>query len=243
MKKTTFHIVMISMLALLFGCGTSEYERRLQQGAADVAGSSKFAALGEPTSIPNTQATLRFPAKMQPIDIGDPQRGKCAVLSAKGDIVLEMQGQKSTYEGTLKDDKGNDMHFYMYVGASEMGPNGVLPTRIWLNNLQDKFPKNEAENSTDVNKNFTADSPEGTSVPWEEFHFKYNQKFFYPTNENPQNYQEMMGTLVCLSHAENGYYVMLWFRYPSVIDGRHAADFDSDWAKLVAGSLKVEAAQ
>jgi hypothetical protein len=191
--------------------------------------------LGEPTSIPNTQATLRIPAKMQSIGIEDPQRGKCPGV--------EIAGLKSTYEGTLKDKLGNDLHFYLYVGASELGQNGFMSTRNMLNKLQEKFPKGEPENSTEINRNFTADSPEGTTVPWEEFHFKCNQNFFYPTKDNPQNYQDMMGNLSCFCHAENGYYVTLVFRYPSIIDDRHAEDFDSEWGKLVAGSLKVEAAQ
>jgi hypothetical protein len=233
MKTAFFRVAMISTLSLLFGCGTGEYERRLEEGSADVQKNSKFAPLGSPTTIPGTQMSLQFPKVMQTFDItGDPQRAKCPVL--------DVPGLKATYEGTLKDDKDNDVHFYLYVGASEMK---YSPVGNWLSELQQKFPKAEASNSTGANSNYSCESPEGLSVPWEEIHFKCDQKFYYPTKENPQNYMTTSGNLVCLGHIDNGICTMLFFRYPSNLESRHEADFNSDWIKLVAGTLKVEAAQ
>jgi hypothetical protein len=233
MKTAFFRVAMISTLSLLFGCGTGEYERRLAEGSADVQKNSKFAVLGSPTTIPGTQMSLQFPSVMQSFDItGDPQRGKCPVL--------DLQGLKATYEGTVKDDKGNDMHFYMYVAASEVK---YSPAQNWLGELQQKFPKAEAFNSTGVNQNYSVQSPEGLSLSWEEIHFKCDQNFYYPTKENPQNFMTTSGILVCLCHIDNGICTSLFFRFPSNLESRHEADFDSDWIKLVAGTLKVEAAQ
>ena len=79
-------------------------------------------------------------------------------------------------------------------------------------------------------------------MQWEEIHYNCPQKFFFPNPGNPQNAQEMPGTLVCLCRKENGVMVTLIFRYFSEFGSRHSTDFDSDWIKLIAGCVKVGAA-
>ena len=240
MKKTFFGIAVLSIFSFLFGCGTAEYERRMKErGLKGLSSGSKFNALGAETKLPGTEVFLRLPTvgsppAMQPVDINDPRRGKCALI--------DIPGLTATYEGAVEDAAKNEQHFYLYVGVKDLAAmNNYIPTKIWLGDLQTKYPEGAAAGSTEVNKNFSADTPEGRVVKWEEFHYQCPQEFFYPTKVNPQNYQKMPGTVVCLCRAENGTVVTLVFRYPSSFADRHSTDFDSDWIKLVAGCLKVQA--
>jgi hypothetical protein len=237
MNKTSLSIAILPFFLLLAGCGTDEYQARLEKGASSTSAGSKFdSVLGAETTspgpLPNASVSWRMPKAMPAVnDINDPVRGKCPLI--------EIPGFKATYEGFVKDTKGNDLHYYLYVGASEQAQNKDLPTQTWLNVLRDKFPAANDGNSAEVNKNYSSSTPEGGSVQWEEIHFKGVQKFFYPNPENPQNNQDMSGTFVCLCRVENGVLVTLVFRYPSHFEERHSTDFDTEWLKLVAGCLKI----
>lgn len=238
MKKTTTHILFLSIFMFLCGCGTSEYESRINSRAmSSISSGSKYAVLNAPANIPGTPAgstvSLQLPKSMQAVDVNDPLRGKCPVL--------EISDLKATYEGGVKDEQDNMYQFYLYVGVSEMGGNNIMPTRGWLNKLQTDFKQNPGTNSSEVNKSYMAETPSGGTVQWEEIHFQGDQRFFYPNPKDPQHSQDMPGTFICLCHEENGIVVTLAFRYPSSLEPRHAADFDAEWLKLIAGSLKVEA--
>jgi hypothetical protein len=232
MKKTSLSLVFLPICLLLAGCGTDEYQSRLDKSASGSNSGSKFSSeLGAETTIPGTSVSLRIPNKMQSVqDLNDPVRGKCTLF--------EIQGLKAAYEGSVVDQAGNKLHYFLYVGVSDLGANGTIPTRGWLSELQGNFPKS-SDGSPEVNKSYTVSTPEGSSKQWEEIHFKCRQKFFYPTANNPQNNQEMPGTLVGLCHSENNIVVSLVFRYPDNLETLHSADFDSDWIKLIAGCVKV----
>jgi hypothetical protein len=240
MTKLFFRVTFVLLLLPLFGCGTSEYEKRLETGSKAASENSKFSVLGELTVIPGTSIGLRFPKVMQSIDINDPQRGKCVVLDPKGEKnLLNLTGHKATYEGTVKDTSGNELHYYIYVGVAELK---VTETSSWSTSLMQGFPNADAATSGG-SSDYTVESPQGTTVTWEEMHFKCDQNFYYPTKDKPQNVQKLPGNIVGLSHMDSGIATMVIFRYPSILADRHEADFNSDWIKLIAGTLRVESAQ
>lgn len=125
--------------------------------------------------------------------------------------------------------------FYLYIGVSEAGPNGTTPLQGWLNGKLQNLP----DSSITVNKNFSAPTPDGSTLVWEEIHVTKAQKFFYPTADKPNNSQDLMGTIWFISRIENGKMVTLAFRYPEGFKDLHGPNFDSEWLKLVAGCVKV----
>jgi hypothetical protein len=234
MNKTSLGTAILSILVFSVGCGTEEYERRMRNSLDTSSSNSKFSAALEPeTTIAGTKVSLRIPKGMKPVDINDAVRGKCPPS------LLEMQNLKATYEGFIEDRDKNKMHYYLYVGVSETAPNNITPLQSWLNVLKTNFPATADAGSSEVNKSYSASSPEGNAVPWEEIHFKCPQKFYYIKPDNSLINQDIPGTIVCLCHSENGAVVTLVFRYWSELETRHSTDFDSDWIKLIAGCVKV----
>jgi hypothetical protein len=232
MKKTFFNPLILPIFLLFFGCGTEEYESRLHQSLSNVT--SKFStALNPEAAVPGTAVRLCLPKTMQLVDAAEARRGKCPLF--------EIPGLKATYEGAIEDAEHNKQHYYLYVAVTDLGGNSFLPTRNFLNELQQKFPADMPNGSTEVNKSFSAETPDGRAVKCEEFHFKCQQEFFCTSKDNQPSYPGMKGSLRCLCHEENGVVTTLIYRHPSSLDDRHAADFDSDWITLVAGTLKVEA--
>jgi hypothetical protein len=232
MNKTPFRLVTITLFVFLLGCGTDEYQSRLDRKLSGLSSGSKFSVLGGDTPIPDSPFSIRLPTTMQSVDIKDAQRGKFSVF--------ELESVKATYEGTIKDSGGGKLPYYLYVSVSDMGNSTQLPLMVWLNALQTKL-LNSPDSSSEPNKNYSASTAEGGDVQWEEIHYHCPQKFLYTNNEGKQVYQDMKGTLVMISRAENGKAISLIFRYPSDLESQHGPEFDSDWIKLIAGTLKVEA--
>jgi len=230
MNKTPLCLVILPLCWFLAGCGTDEYQSRLDRASSGAGTDTKYSALGAETTVPGTTVGLRVPKVMQSVDISDAVRGKCPLF--------EISGLKATYEGNVEDSVHNKQHYYLYVALSEQGANNFSPAKAWLAELQQKFP-NSNESSTAVNTNYSVPTPEGSSVQYEEIHFKCNQKLSYTKPDNTLVNQDMPGTLVCLCHAEKGAMITLIYRYPSSLADRHSTDFDADWIKLIAGCMKV----
>jgi hypothetical protein len=234
MKKIPYSFAIFAICLILSGCGTAEYEQRVEQGVASMSSGSKFTTdLNPETTIPGTQVSLRIPKAMQSVDLTDPAgRGKCPLL--------ELPSLKAAYEGSVEDAAKNKMHYYLYVSVGEAA-NNFIPTLDWLNKLKVQFPNAGDDSSASVNKEYAAATPQGDSVRWEEIHVKGMQRFYYTKPDGSQINQDIPGTMVCLNRLENGVLVSLVFRYPSALDDRHGADFDTDWIKLVAGCVKIGA--
>jgi hypothetical protein len=235
MKKTPFIVALLPLVLFCAGCGTAEYEKRMASSTSGAASSSKFTSdlAAAETTVPGTTVTLRLPKPMQPADLGDPLHGKFTLF--------DVPGMKAAYEGFVEDTDHNKIHYYLYVAVIDQPANGYMPGRAWLTELQGKAAKSD-DNSAEVNKSYSASTPEGSSTIYEEFHIKCVQNFFYPKPNNPNNAQNIDGNLVCLSRTENGKVVTLIFRYPSYLKGHPSASFDPEWIKLIAGTLKVAAA-
>jgi hypothetical protein len=243
MKKLASCLLILASCMFLSGCGTSEYERRLENSVGNTSKTSKFATdLGPEMTIPGTTVNLCLPApkivdpkdpaklipnEMKSMDLNDAIRGKCPLLD-------EFPGLKATYEGYLDDGKGKQC-FYLYIGVSDTGAKGLTPLQDWLNGKFQNLPNS----STSVNKNYSTPTPNGPALTWDEIHVTKSHKFFYPTPDKPNNSQDFMGTLCIISRIDNGKMVTLAFRYPDSFKDRHETDFDTDWLKLVAGTVKV----
>lgn len=227
MKKTFILIALLPAVTFFAGCGTGDYEKRIASSLSQGSGSGPKILPDTATTIPGTPFSVRLPSALQSVDMGDAVRGKFPVF--------EIGGLKAVYEGSVEDASKNKQCFYLYIGVTTKLENNQLPTQSWLNDLS---TKNVSDASTALNKSYTASSPEGSSVQYEEIHFKCMQKFFYPKPDNPNNTMDIMGNVVCLSHVENDQVVSLVFRYPDTLKDVHGPNFDPEWIKMIAGTLK-----
>jgi hypothetical protein len=228
MKKTSFLIALLPAVLFFAGCGTGEYEKRIASSLQGANSGPKVLA-ETPTTIPGAPFSVRIPTVMQSVETSDAVRGKCPLF--------DIPGLKATYEGCVEEESKNKQCFYLYIGVIPLPENNYLPTQAWLSELQNF--KEVSDSSTGVNKSYTVSSPEGSSVQYDEIHFKCKQKFHYPKPDNPNNSQDMLGNVVCLSHVENGQVVLLVFRYPDTLKDIHGSTFDSEWLKMIAGTLKA----
>ena len=233
MKTTSLGLASVPILLLLAGCGTDEYQRRLDSGVSASSATSKYTCLGPDTTVPgtpaNTTVSLRFPTAMSKVEVND-ARGKCPLL--------ELPSLKATYEGSVTYRDGSKVRFYLYVCVSE-GQNSNT-ARDWMDRARTNLPNLGEDSSTEVNKSYSTPTPEGSSVQWEEFHIKGKQNFYYTKADDTPINQDLPGTMICLCHAENNVTVALIYRFPKDFETQHNANFDSDWLNLVAGCLKIK---
>lgn len=223
---------------IFFGCGTSEYEQRLDARITDLKSGSKFNTLSSPIDVPGTQVSIRIPqgSKNAPewvfnmVKQGTMVDGK-EVSSRRIKPIVEIPDLKVTYEGLLKDSKGGKYPFYLYVAVST-GASRVNFVRILQGALGEKF-----SNTTEL-QDFRAQTPEGQSIDWQQCRGTGNQEFCYlqPATGQEQ-FQQMPGAVELFFHDEENTLVTLAWRTPTNIE--ESIGFKS-LVNIVAGCVKIK---
>ena len=234
MKKTFFGIAVLPIFLFLSGCGTAAYEKRLErwfvEAPVPARNSMRYWARKRPSRArsPARRSSLRIPKTMQLVDCNDPRRGKCPLF--------EIPGLKATYEGAVEDAEQEQTALLLVCRRDRSGGDIILPTRNWLNELRRKFPADAPDSSTEVNKNYSAETPEGRCRKVGRNPFQMPARIFLTTKDNPQNYPRHEGHLRVLMPRGKRRGGDADLSLSQQLRRSAGADFDSDWIKLVAGT-------
>ena len=220
----------VVVVAACQGCGTGEYERRLNQRVPTLGAESGFAKLDQVVDLPGTPLVLRLPGALQRLDESvNPSR-----LSPP---FMEIPDRKLTYEGSITDAQGGKQHYYCYVAINSVAAIGEgSPIKPIYQRARSAFP-DMAASTEDVH----IKTPEGRAIVWQKFSFTAKQGFSYTDQAGQQRSVDMDGILEVWARLEQeaGFHVMVIWRVPAGIAGKDYANL-AERASLVAGSISVK---
>jgi hypothetical protein len=223
-----------AILFLFFcgGCGTGEYEQRLDKRINELKTSSKFNILSPPMDVPGTQVSIRVPEvfKNTPLTEGAMVDGKAVDSRRVKPNLIDIPDLKLTFEGFIEDANKGKQPYYLYVAVSS-GPTIATLPRTTRDSLSEKL-----NNTSELTDDYRAQKPEGGEVSWKQCRSTGNQEFYYVLPNTEGQFIQMPGSLELLFHDENNTLVTLAWRMPAGIE--QSEDFKS-WINLVAGSVKV----
>ena len=229
------------------GCGTGDYEQRLDKRINELKMGSKFNLLSSPIDVPGTQVSLRIPQKNDsnknafetlltagfenpPLQDAVSPDGKPIDPKRIKPNIVDVADLKLTFEGFVPDAKKGKQPYYLYVAVSTRQSRGNIP-KLMQADLTSKI--NDTTPLTDLK----AQTPEARDILWQVCQATGNQQFYYikpPPGEG--QFVQLKGTIVLMFHDENDALVTLIWRWPAGID--KSVDFQS-WMEMVAGCVKV----
>jgi len=102
-------VMLIAAVAVCQGCGTGEYEKRLEANMGRWGGG---AAAGPKTDVPGMPLAMQAPADMSLVPAGaNPARAKPPAIN--------LPDLKATYEGVQPDSTQGKQHYYCYLAAGD----------------------------------------------------------------------------------------------------------------------------
>jgi hypothetical protein len=238
-RSSTARPARLSLLALVFlcavapGCGTGEYERRMQVGkqreAQRAAEAGRFNdALYGAGAIGQTPVMIRV-AKVftNSLDANSPDPvtgGPINPQRLKPPFLPDFPGFGNCYEAYHEDPQAA-LPYYCYLGAVE-GDASLADTV--LNQLKAAFP-----GSSPAWTPYDAATPSGETVAWRKVRFAGNQPFFQKNLPMPVN---VNGIFELHVHESNGWLVFVGWRMPQSIS---AAVNWEELAALTDGTVQV----
>lgn len=223
------------LLGILYGCGTSDYERRLDARVTEYKNESKFNILSSPADVPGTPVSIRIPQdfKNPPLTAGAEVDGKPVEARRIEPEVISLPELKLTYEGFIEDANHGKLPYYLYVAVTSDPRRANFPRTMRLE-LSNKFP-----DATELSEIRTP-TPEGRDINWKKCRATGNQEFYYISPEGKAQFLQMNGLieLLFLEDKENDVLVILAWRMPASIE--QSINFQT-LEPMVAGCVKVNA--
>jgi hypothetical protein len=249
--RTYFKMYIAAAVALFLiffaGCGTSDYEQRLDKRIKALKSGSKFNLLSSSIEVSGTQVSIRVPQKNDsnkqtyedlktggfekpPLQDGAGSDGKPIDPRRLKPNPIDVPDLKLTFEGFIPDAKDGKLPYYLYVVVNT-GANRTFYPRNMQADLESKIK------DTSQLAEFSAQTPEGRLIDWKECHATGSQSFYYVKPNGEGQYVQMDGTIQLLFHDENNALVMLIWRWPKGLD--QVVDFKS-WIEMTAGCVNVK---
>ena len=245
MNKMLISTCGMLLLGTVWGCGTSEYEARVEKRLRELQSGSKFNFLSDPIDIPGTSVSIRLPKKNDanknsfptstdgfvnpPLKEGAMVNGKAVDAKRLKPGMIEINDLKVTYEGTILDRNKGNQPYYLYIAVSTGTSRENFP-RIMRNALAEKFP-----DTTELTP-YQAQTPEGRSINWQMCRGTSNQEFYYVSEKGQGQSIQLPGTFELFFLDENDTLVTLAWRLPTSIEQNIEYDL---WKNMVAGCVKI----
>ena len=224
---STLHYPLVTLLLVLVGCGTSEYERRLSTRSSKMQGqaAAKFSELGPPQVLPGTSVSISMPNSFSDAPLVE---GAVDARRVKPGIIT-IPGLKLTREGFIQDSGGGQMAYYCYVGVTG-GPLQNVAGQL-QNELSGKQGK--VTPWTD----FQGESPTGAPLQWRKLRFDGAQDFYYKNKAGQEQFLTLAGVLEVYLYDAGPQVVVVAWRMPASIELNVGL---ARLAPLVAGSVSVK---
>jgi hypothetical protein len=240
----------VAVLFLVFwgGCGTGDYEKKLDDRISKLKMGSKFILLSSPIDVSGTQVSLRIPQKNDsnqkafenlptgssggfegpPLQEAVGADGKPIDPKRLKPNVLEVADLKLTYEGFVPDQKQGKLPYYLYVAVSTRQNRGNIP-KIMQADLASKL-----KDATPLADGYKAQTPEGGDIVWQECQATGKHLFYYVKPDGQSQFVQLNGTIQLMFHDENDALVILIWRWPAGVD-----QYIKSWMEMTAGCVKV----
>jgi hypothetical protein len=221
--------VIVVTAAALAGCGTSEYNGRLERKVEDLKKHSPFATLADPVPVPGSAITLRLPKDMRPVSDANLMK-----IPFTPDL-----GVKAAYEGSLADANANKKLYFCYVVVLPPAAANQDQTIVLLDSFKQKLGGGGGENAavgwTSVNR----PTPDGGSSAWKYARLSGHQEFVYRDKKDklqPAAKEDGLVEIWTPGDAKGGGTMAIVWRIPKAIEGPERVNL-GDLAPLVAGGV------
>lgn len=235
-----FAPVAVAFCVFALGCGSGEYQKRLNNTLKRLKEQSAFAGMSEPMPLPGTKLTFCVPKEF--------------VNAA--DKSADPLHKKLLSPGPLRPEQADAAAFYMYLTEAKPEQGEDLPamTLHWgrrdpatgskqdpsselMYALQDALPNKELKW-----EEVQFSTPEGGSLTWQKLSASGNMEFVMVKCADGAltGAKRMSGDLhlYIYKHPESGVFVWMVWRVPGIIAGDAGAE---SLAQRVGGSLKANA--
>jgi hypothetical protein len=217
-----FGLLGASFLALLAGCGVSEYKKLLGARQDILRTSAPFRILFLPTQLPGTPLKIRVPMIFKQSYTEDSKHSEDGA-KIKPDRLqppfLQLPGFKFCYEGHATDPNVGRLPYYCYVAAIPSKPGDAEKLEA---ELQGKL-KSKLKETPDAWEPVDAYSPNGKGTPWKKIRVVAEQPFYTFQLGQPPQAKPMPGIFELWVRDTGEYIVLVGWRTPSGVEGPPAA--------------------
>jgi hypothetical protein len=240
---STIHYPLFTLLLLaLVGCGTGEYERRLNNRGERLRKEqeraqkeSKFNDLYDWLKLTDVPAvSVRVPVlfKDPPLVEGAQVNGKVVDVRRVKPVQFDLPWLKLTYEGFV-DGADGKTPYYCYVAAAEMPADQLQTFQGTVSAALNAKPHDSLVDWAD----YQADTPDGKQIAWKKLRFVGPQEFVTLDAGGQEQFKNLPGVLEVYVHEEAGICVLIAWRAPSSIEQQ--IDLPK-LASAVAGCVSVK---
>lgn len=229
MSTRPFTRGLIGGLALLLGvcpgCGTPEYERRLDATLKRLREGSEFVKyMDPPRQLSGTPVRVQLPAPFEGSLL--PDEADARRLEPPG---IDVPDRKATYEWWITDSRGGKIPFYCYLAATDEDPGRRMARQV-----RGAFP----DSGIIRWERADCETPDGRTIAWQRIEGSgENQAFYYVDPQGQGEFRKLNSKVVFYTRQEGGLFVVIGWRLPTTIEQHVALD---KWAPRVAGSVTVK---
>jgi|GEM_PF-4725942 len=244
--RIRYPAVVFCAAAFVFqGCGTGEYERRLEVGLDQLQEKAAYNNLYAPMTLDGTSVSVRVPACFTVAYNKDSEEDKRRVMPSD----LDLPGLLATYEAFFEDGKGGEISYYVYLAVVSGEDAKALrfdeKVRKPANpNLMSESGKlyqdiSRALESGSVSKwkDYQAKGMDGGTVSWQQVETTGLQPFYTVAADGRQSYDKVEAAFDLYAKQIGKGLVMIAWRVPRKIELQVQA---SELSQLMLGTVKLD---
>jgi len=232
MKKQVTGLSLAGLLVVLVGCGSGEYEKRLEAHVSQVKKGSSFRGMQPATSLPGVPVSVRLPEQLDkpPLVEGSGVEDRRRLVPK-----AMLPGLRMTIEGFAADSAGGKIAYYGYFGAADLsGPIARDYDRLIRSVILAVCP-----DATPTWSPVEGQTPSGAAVEWQRAEGTSQQEFYYVDASGKADYRLTNGRFEVWTRRDGGYLLIMAWRVPT--DFLPSTGLDQ-WLPRVAGTMAVAAA-
>ncbi len=222
--------VALLLLGTCWGCGTAEYEARMEASVRSAGEVNIFNELDPAIQIGKTPVKIRLPKDWGATLLAADVDSKRRLLQPEEAMLFGLQ---QTYEGFVGvgeviDGKQGKLPFYCYLAVNNTTSRRARDPATAL--------KSQLRNHGDTSKfqSVAITTPSGHSLEWRKATAKGPQEFYYVDAQGKERYLKQPGLIEFYSYTQGDYQMMICWRLPEGL--RKHAKIEAR-SKLMAGSV------
>jgi hypothetical protein len=234
-QRVALLVCLAVMLVPAIGCGTGEYNQRLEASVAKLRQLAKFDILKrQPTEIPQTVVSVRIPKtitdRTYTVDSANPNGDGNIDPALLEPAFLKLPGTHRMAQASDVDERQVRLPYELYMSG---GPIDQKPADL-AGDIQMQLATAFPEAAKDLAwEKLDCETPIGTKVSWQRMRTKGEQVFTLLGGGQPNT---LPGQVQVYMYEDARFFVVLVWRVPDVIAPKVPID---NWGPLVAGSLKT----
>jgi len=241
-----FLAALVLLLVACLGCGTGEYNRRLEATKQRLKEESEFFKGMYPAKqLPDTSIMFQVPRELfqgenreeTPLQERSEEEKKSIDAGRLIPPLVTLSGLKLTYEGLFSYADGSKIAYYCYLAAwKPMRSGGRGAAENVQRTLRNQLRKEVADSEV-TSGPVECETPTGRSLWWHRLQSTHKQNFYFVEKDQKPSSRNVPGTMEFYTREEGDLVLLIGWRVPKDIQ-RHIGL--SEWGPRVAGSVTVK---